>query len=80
MIKIKKTKTPWLNQGDIIADVEYIESVVERVQGNDRYVTISKIKFPLIIVMTQICDLYQDFINHKDKSKEKKWISIYYQR
>lgn len=46
-----------IRQGDIIRDVEYIESVSEQ----SGIVTISKIIFPLIVVLTQDCDLTWDY-------------------
>ncbi|KKG92433.1 hypothetical protein [Methanosarcina mazei] len=46
-----------VSQGDIYKDVEYIESVKEQ----DGDIEISKIIFPYVIVLTQDCDLAQDF-------------------
>ncbi len=46
-----------IQQGDIISDVEYIE-YVDVIDGEIR---ISKIIFPLAIVLTQDCDLTWDF-------------------
>lgn len=58
MIKsITKGKTSRLSQGDIIRNVDYIESICER-NGS---LKISKIRFPLVIVLTQDCDLAQDY-------------------
>lgn len=57
MVKTKRGRTARLAQGDIIRDVEYIEKVVEH---NGR-LAISKIIFPLIVVLTQDCDLAQDY-------------------
>lgn len=46
-----------VSQGDIYKNIEYIESVVES-QG---VLEISKIVFPYVIVLTQDCDLSQDY-------------------
>lgn len=45
-----------INQGDIYKDIEYIEKV--EIINNE--IVISKITFPLIVVLTQDCDLQQD--------------------
>lgn len=53
-------------QGDIFRDIEYIEYVQE-VKGT---VEISRIVFPLVIVLTQDCDLELDFcFRSADSSK-----------
>ena len=57
MVRVKKTKNARLSQGDILRDVEHIEYVSEK-DGN---IEISKILFPLVIVLTQDCDLAQDY-------------------
>lgn len=44
------------SQGDILRDIECIEYVVER-RG---IIEVSKISFPLVVVLTQDCDLEQD--------------------
>lgn len=46
-----------INQGDIISDVEFIEAAEEI----DGIITVAKIIFPLVIVLTQDCDLTWDF-------------------
>jgi hypothetical protein len=56
MVKVNKKKNARISQGDIIRDVEHIEYV--SVQGGS--VAISKINFPLVVVLTQDCDLAQD--------------------
>jgi hypothetical protein len=57
MVKIKNSKQGRLRQGDIYKNVEYVEYIVEK-EGN---LEISKISFPFIIVLTQDCDLEQDY-------------------
>lgn len=56
MVKVKKTRLPRLAQGDILRDVEHVDYVVVK----DGTVELSKIVFPLAIVLTQDCDLEQD--------------------
>ena len=57
MIKVERTKSDRVCQGDIFRDIEYIESVTDE-QG---VLVIEKIRFPLVIVLTQDCDLAQDY-------------------
>lgn len=45
-----------ISQGDIYKNVEFIEYVAEK-EGN---IEVSKIIFPLVIVLSQDCDLVQD--------------------
>ncbi|CAJ0878955.1 hypothetical protein AMST5_03015 [freshwater sediment metagenome] len=55
-VQVKRRKLSRLTQGDIFRDVECIERVVER-RG---IIEVSKVVFPLTVVMTQDCDLAQD--------------------
>ncbi len=57
MLKIKTKSKPRIAQGDVYKDIEYIEYISEK-DGN---LEISKIDFPLVIVLTQDCDLMQDY-------------------
>jgi len=63
MIQIDRNTTDRLYQGDIIANVDYIEYAIEK---NGEY-EISKIIYPLVIVLSQDCDLLQDFRNKNDE-------------
>lgn len=65
MIRTQKRKTSRIKQGDILSDVEFIESVSEE----NGVLTVSKIKFPLVIVLSQDCDLTWDFDNRNNKKK-----------
>ena len=68
MIRIKKAKKKnRICQGDIYKNVEFIEYILET-KGT---VEISKILFPLVIVLTQDCDLAQDFKFRYGKPKQK---------
>jgi hypothetical protein len=49
---------PWVRQGDIYRDVEYIESLNEDSDGST--FSISKLIFPLALVLGQDCDLLSD--------------------
>jgi hypothetical protein len=53
MIRTKRTKSSRICQGEIIRDVEFIESVDER-RG---VLKVSRVIFPLAVVLTQDCDL-----------------------
>jgi len=59
MIKVELNSISRICQGDILKNVEMIEYAVEK-EGN---IEISKIIFPLVIVLTQDCDLNQDYKN-----------------
>ncbi len=57
-------------QGDILSDVEYIESV----SVNDGILEVKKIVFPLVLVLTQDCDLtwdYENRINETPSNQDK---------
>ena len=47
---------PRLLQGDVYRDVPFLESADE----HDGTITVSTIEFPLVVVLTQDCDLLQD--------------------
>lgn len=57
MARASRTRSARIAQGDVIRDVECIEYVSER---NGR-LQISKVMFPLVVVLTQDCDLAQDY-------------------
>lgn len=57
MIKVENRGEARVSQGDIYRDVAFIEYVAEK-EGN---IELSKIIFPLVIVLTQDCDLQQDY-------------------
>jgi hypothetical protein len=74
MVKTKRTKSRRIVQGDIIRKVDYVEAIVEK----SGLLEISRIEFPLVVVLTQDCDLEQDYRfrwSHEAKSKsEDKWL------
>ena len=53
-------------QGDIIANVEFVEYAIEK-HGQ---IEISKIIFPYVYVLTQDCDLEQDYANKANKDSD----------
>lgn len=57
MVRVKKQRHARVAQGDVLRGVEHIEYV--SVKGGA--VEISKIQFPLVVVLTQDCDLAQDY-------------------
>ena len=60
-------------QGDIFEKIRYIEKVVK----TDEEINVIESEFPLVIVLTQDCDLAQDYTNRIEVSnnKDKKLIS-----
>lgn len=74
MIKVISNRPNRIYQGDIFRDVEYIEGY----SISEKDVEISRIIFPLVIVLTQDCDLSQDslFRSSQDKSQDKYLISV----
>jgi hypothetical protein len=74
MIKAKVKADNRIFQGDVIRDVDCIETVTEY----EGIIEVSKITFPLIVVLTQDCDLEQDHLlqfQPKD-SQDKRLISV----
>lgn len=66
-MKVRTDKLSRLCQGDVLRDIECIEYAVER-HGN---IEISKINFPLVVILTQDCDLAQDYtFRFAEKPKE----------
>ncbi|MBI3044907.1 MAG: hypothetical protein HYY78_18980 [Betaproteobacteria bacterium] len=73
MVQIKKTKNSRVFQGDVIRDVEHIEYVAEK----SGVVEVSKIIYPLVVVLTQDCDLEQDYRFRFSKARyatQDKWL------
>lgn len=57
MVRVKRQKNSRVAQGDILRNVEHIEYI----SVNSGNIEISKIEFPLVVVLTQDCDLAQDY-------------------
>lgn len=77
MIKSSIDYSERVHQGEIYKNIEYIQSV--KVEGKD--IEIKKIVFPLVIVLTQDCDLEQDssyYLSNEihPKNDDKKLLSV----
>lgn len=74
MLRVETTQQSRVVQGDIIRNVEYFEHAYIE-EGN---IEVTKINFPLIIVLTQDCDLEQEFTSRQEQkpSQDKSLISI----
>ena len=71
MIQINDEKTDRIKQGDILSDVEYIEYV----DIENGIIKASIIKFPLVIVLTQDCDLTWDYASrNREKGDQDKYL------
>jgi hypothetical protein len=55
-VRVKTKRLSRISQGDIFTEIECIESVTEK-RG---IITVEKIVFPLVVVLSQDCDLEQD--------------------
>jgi len=67
IVNATKKLSSRIRQGDIFKEVEYLESYEEE---NGAF-ELSKIVFPLVVVLTQDCDLEQDYKN-SDKIRNDK--------
>lgn len=63
--KARVIKKSEIQQGDIFKNVEFIEYVVE----SEESIEVSKIVFPNVIVLTQACDLKQDYDERVNQEK-----------
>lgn len=73
MVRVKKRRSTRVSQGDILRDVEHVEYVTTK----GGIVEISKITFPLVVVLTQDCDLAQDYTFRWSKpttANHDKWL------
>jgi len=73
MIDVEKNSAERVRQGDIYRNIEYIEYAIEEYGIID----ISKIVFPLIVVLTQDCDLQQDYtfrLHGEPKTSQDKYL------
>ena len=67
MIKVETNRYKRLSQGDIYRDVEWFESVTQ----SEDIITVEKVTFPCVIVLTQECDLKFDYEFRWGKLKDK---------
>lgn len=70
MIATKCDNIERIQQGDIISNVDYIESV----DITDGKIKISTITFPLVVVLTQECDLTWDYESRLAEKGEDKYL------
>jgi hypothetical protein len=71
--QVRLSRLTRVNQGDIFRDVEMVEYIVES-QG---ILEVSKVVFPLVVVLTQDCDLEQEHrVRWGDRSSQSqdKWL------
>lgn len=71
-VHIEKVRRTRISQGDVFRDVTCIEHAIEK-RG---IIEVSKIIFPLIIVLTQDCDLQQDSNNRSKVTQSSKLLSV----
>jgi hypothetical protein len=74
-VKVQRNRIGRASQGDVFRDVEYIEYAVQK-RG---ILEVSKIVFPVVVVLTQDCDLEQDARNRRAsaaKTDDKKLFSV----
>jgi len=64
-VGVSNTKDNRVCQGDIIKNVKYIEKIAEV----DDYLEVSMINFPYVIVLSQDCDLSEDYDFRYNKTK-----------
>jgi len=71
MVSISTEACPRVCQGDIVRDVEYFERVTEQ----EGIIELSKVVFPLAIVLTQDFDLAQDHLfRTEEQATQDKWL------
>lgn len=71
-VKVDKRRRIRISQGDVFRNIECIEYVIEK-KG---VIEVSKIIFPLVIVLTQDCDLEQDSRNRGKATQNTKLLSV----
>jgi len=71
-VRVDRKRRKRIFQGDVFREVECIEYVSEQ-RG---VIEVSKIVFPLVIVLTQDCDLEQDSENRNKATQNTKLLSV----
>ena len=66
--QVKKTSLDYVTQGDVFEDVDLVEYVTRQ----ENFLTVSRIRFPYVVVLTQDCDLVQDQKVRSAESKDQK--------
>src|SRR5690606_17138879 len=74
--KVQRVATGRVCLGDVFRNVEFLEYAIEK----NGHIEISKIVFPYVIVLTQDCDLSQDYTvrwsRRSTSTQDKKIISV----
>ncbi len=71
MVQIQINQNNRISQGDVFRDIDYVEYIAEA----DGIIEVSKILFPLVIVLSQDCDLEQDYRFRMEPGKNQdKWL------
>jgi len=71
MIQIQFNQNNRISQGDVIRDIDFIEYAAEA----DGVIEVSKISFPLVIVLSQDCDLEHDYMFRSEPGRNQdKWL------
>lgn len=71
-VHVGKSRRRRISQGDVFREIECIEYAVEK-RG---IIEVSKIVFPLVIVLTQDCDLEQDWSNRGKATQSTRLLSV----
>lgn len=71
-VRVERKRRTRVSQGDIFRDVECIEHVIEK----NGIIEVSKVIFPLAVVLTQDCDLSQDSGNRGKAMQNAKLLSV----
>lgn len=75
-MRVRIQNKAMVSQGDIFRDIE----MVEWIRDDEKEVIVSRIVFPLVIVLTQDCDLSQDYrvrwSHKKTHDEDKKIFSV----
>jgi hypothetical protein len=71
-VQVGKVRRMRVSQGDVFRDVECIEHVIEK----NGIIEVSKVIFPLVIVLTQDCDLEQDSNCRSEEKHSSRLLSV----
>jgi len=71
-VKVNKQRRSRIFQADVFRDVECIEHAIEK-RG---VIEVSKVIFPLVVVLTQDCDLEQDSGNRSKATQNTRLLSV----
>jgi len=76
-VRVRIGREPRIRQGDVYRNVAFLESAVE----TEGIVQVARIVFPHVVVLTQDCDLEQDFRTrygrkNKPSNQDKRLISV----